>query len=322
MVDCEDTAHGESPLENHFSRQSILPKTIMKIDIKDFEYNGDKKFKIKKTPTKIKDFYESEEQYELLIAEIKDKIDKLQSLMYADNRYAMLIMLQASDAAGKDGTIRAVLSGVNPAGIAVHSFKRPTSEELDHDFMWRNMLKMPERGKMVFHNRSYYEELLVVKVHPEILINSEKIPTEFTKDLDKVWAHRYEDIRNYEKYLNRNGIIVLKIYLNVSKKVQGERLIERIQDPTKNWKFEEGDVKERDFWNDYQSAYEEMVNQTAAKYAPWYVIPADDKKNMRLIVSSIILHHLKSIDMKYPAADEARQATLEQLIKVIEQQNG
>ncbi len=294
----------------------------MKIDIKEFEYNGEKKFKIKKTATKIKDFYESEQEYELQIAEIKDKIDKLQSLMYADNRYAMLIMLQASDAAGKDGTIRAVLSGVNPAGIAVHSFKRPTAEELDHDFMWRNMMKMPERGKMVFHNRSYYEELLVVKVHPEILLNSEKIPTEFTKDLDKVWEHRYEDIRNYEKYLNRNGIIVLKIYLNVSKKVQGERLIERIQDPTKNWKFEEGDVKERDFWNDYQSAYEEMVNQTAAKHAPWYVIPADDKKNMRLIVSSIILHHLKAVDMKYPEADEARQATLEQLIKVIEQQNG
>lgn len=293
----------------------------MKIDIKDFEYNGEKKFKIKNSLTKIKDFYESEEEYELIITEIKDKIDKLQSLMYADNRYAMLIMLQASDAAGKDGTIRAVLSGVNPAGIAVHSFKRPTSEELDHDFMWRNMMKMPERGKMVFHNRSYYEELLVVKVHPEILLNSEKIPTEFTNDLDKVWEHRYEDIRNYEKYLNRNGTIVLKIYLNVSKKVQAERLIERIQDPTKNWKFEDGDVKEREFWNEYQSAYEDMVNQTAAKHAPWYVVPADDKKNMRLIVSSIILHHLKSIDMEYPEADELRQAALKQLIKVIEQQN-
>ncbi|MDR6564096.1 MULTISPECIES: PPK2 family polyphosphate kinase [Arcicella] len=294
----------------------------MKIDIKEFEYNGEKKFKIKKSATKVKDFYESEQDYELMMAEIKEVIDKRQSLMYADNRYAMLMILQASDAAGKDGTIKAVLSGINPAGITVHSFKRPTQEELDHDFMWRNMMKMPERGKMVFHNRSYYEELLVVKVHPEILLNSQKIPTEFTKDLDKLWESRYEDIRNYEKYLSRNGTVVLKFYLNVSKKVQAERLIERIQDPTKNWKFEEGDVKERDFWNKYQDAYEEMVNQTAAKHAPWYVVPADDKKNMRLIISSIILHHIKVLDMQYPEADEARQATLQQLIKVIEQQNG
>lgn len=293
----------------------------MKIDIKDFEYNGEKKFKIKNSDTKVKDFYESAEEYELMMAEIKEVIDKRQSLMYADNRYAMLMIFQASDAAGKDGTVRAVLSGINPAGISVHSFKRPTQEELDHDFMWRNMVKMPERGKMVFHNRSYYEELLVVKVHPEILLKSEKLPLEFTKDLDKVWEHRYEDIRNYEKYLNRNGTVVLKFFLNVSKKVQAERLIERIKDPTKNWKFEEGDVKEREFWNDYQEAYEEVVNQTAAKHAPWYVVPADDKKNMRLIVSTIILHHIKALEMEYPEADEARQATLLQLIKVIEQQN-
>ncbi len=293
----------------------------MKIDIKDFEYNGEKKFKIKNSPTKVKDYYESGEEYELMMAEIKDKIDKRQSMMYADSRYAMLMIIQASDAAGKDGTVRAVLSGINPAGISVHSFKRPTQEELDHDFMWRNVLKMPERGKMVFHNRSYYEELLVVKVHPELLKNSQKIPKEFTKDLDKVWEQRYEDIRNYEKYLNRNGTVVLKFYLNVSKKVQAERLIERIKDPTKNWKFEEGDVKEREFWNEYQAAYEEMVNQTAAKHAPWYVVPADDKKNMRLIVSSIILHHIKELDIQFPEADLARQATLLQLIKVIEQQN-
>jgi PPK2 family polyphosphate:nucleotide phosphotransferase len=294
---------------------------FMKIDIKDFEYNGNEKFNISESKTKVKDFYESDEAYELQLDTLKKEIDKRQNLMYADSRYAMLMILQASDAAGKDGTIKAVLSGINPAGVVVHSFKRPTEEELSHDFMWRNVLKMPERGKMVFHNRSYYEELLVVKVHPEILTNSQRIPHEFTKDLDKVWEQRYDDIRNYEKYLAHNGTIILKFYLNVSKKVQAERLIERIEDPTKNWKFEEGDVKEREYWKEYQKAYQEMINQTAAKNAPWYVIPADDKKNMRLIITTIILEKMKDLKMEYPVSDEARKATLHNLIDIINKQN-
>ncbi|MES2518228.1 MAG: PPK2 family polyphosphate kinase [Bacteroidota bacterium] len=293
----------------------------MNIDVKDFEYTGDKKFEIKKSDTKIKDFYESDEEYELMMSEVRKGMDKHQSLMYAHDRYSMLLIFQASDAAGKDGTIKAVMSGVNPAGVSVFSFKRPTDEELSHDFMWRNVLQMPERGNLTIHNRSYYEEVLVVKVHPEILKNGEKIPLEFTKDLDKVWEQRYEDIKNYEKYLTRNGTVVLKFYLNISKEMQAKRLIERIEDPTKNWKFEEGDVKERDFWKQYQHAYEDMVNETATKNAPWFVVPADDKKNMRLIVSTIILEKMKELKMEYPESTPEHQAALKGLVNRINEQN-
>jgi PPK2 family polyphosphate:nucleotide phosphotransferase len=294
----------------------------MEINIKDFEFTGDKKFDIKKSKTKIKDFYESDEEYETMMAELREKTDKYQSLMYAHDRYSMLLIIQASDAAGKDGTIKAVMSGVNPAGISVESFKQPSDMEMSHDFMWRNTLKMPERGKLVVHNRSYYEEVLTVKVHPEILIKHQKIPVEFTKNIDKVWEQRYEDINNYEKYLARNGTIILKFYLNISKEEQAERLIERIEDPTKNWKFQEGDVEERNFWKQYQQAYEDMVNETATKSAAWYVIPADDKKNMRLIISTIILEKIKELDMEYPESTPERQETLKGLIARIKEQNG
>ena len=294
----------------------------MEINIKDFEFTGNKKFDIKKSKTKIKDFYESDEQYDIMMAELREKMDKHQSLMYAHDRYSMLLIIQASDAAGKDGTIKAVMSGVNPAGISVESFKKPSEIELGHDFMWRNTLKLPERGNLMIHNRSYYEEVLTVKVHPEILTQGQKIPAEFTKNLDKVWEQRYEDIKNYEKYLTRNGTVILKFYLNVSKEVQGERLIERIEDPTKNWKFQEGDVTERDFWKQYQHAYEDMVNETASKSAAWYVIPADDKKNMRLIISTIILEKMKELDMEYPESTPERQETLKGLIAKITEQNG
>ena len=294
----------------------------MTINSKDFEFTGDKKFDIKKSKTKIKDFYQSEEEYNVMMADLREKIDKRQSLMYAHDRYAMLLIIQASDAAGKDGTIKAVMSGVNPAGISVESFKKPSDTELGHDFMWRNTLKLPERGKVMIHNRSYYEEVLTVKVHPEILTKYQKIPAEFTKNLDKVWEQRYDDINNYEKYLVRNGTVILKFYLNVSKQVQAERLIERIEDPTKNWKFQEGDIVERDFWKQYQHAYEDMVNETATKSASWFVIPADDKKNMRLIISTIILEKLKELDMEYPESTPERQETLRSLIAKIKEQNG
>ena len=293
----------------------------MKLNLDAFEKTGEKKFSIERANTHIEDLYESKEEYDLLLADFRKKMDELQSMMYAHNRYGLLIIFQAMDAAGKDGTIKHVLSGVNPAGVKVQSFKRPSETELNHDFLWRTNLQLPERGSMTIFNRSYYEEVLVVKVHPEILTNSQRMPTELTKKPEKVWEQRYEDIVNTENYLHHNGIHILKFFLHVSKQEQGKRLIERIEDPTKNWKFEEADIKERDRWDDYQQAYEDCINATATKTAPWYVVPADDKKNMRLIVSQIIIEKLKSLDMDFPQTDAKRHAELQRLIGIIEQQD-
>jgi PPK2 family polyphosphate:nucleotide phosphotransferase len=293
----------------------------MKINIDEFEHTGKKKFDIKDVPTKVKDLYVSEEDYLTQLSTIRTEIDKYQSLMFADKRYAMLNIFQALDAAGKDGTIKAVYAGVNPAGVVVHGFNRPTAQELSHDFMWRNMMKMPERGQIAVHNRSYYEEVLVVKVHPSILLEGQSIPKEFTKNVDKVWEERYEDIRNYESYLHRNGTVIMKFFLHVSKEEQGNRLIERIKDPKKNWKFDKQDVVERGHWKEYHKAYEELINETAKENAPWYVIPADDKKNMRLIISSLILEKMKTLKMDYPKLSPEEQAELQKLLPIIEEQN-
>jgi PPK2 family polyphosphate:nucleotide phosphotransferase len=246
-------------------------------------------------------------------------MDELQSIMYAHSKYGVLAVFQAMDAAGKDGTMKAVFQGVHPLGMSFYSFKRPSETELNHDYMWRCYKELPERGKMQIFNRSYYEEVLVVKVHPEILENYQKIPDEL-KGKD-VWKKRYQDIKHFEDYLANNGIVVIKFFLNVSKEEQGNRLIERIEDITKNWKFEEGDIKERGFWDEYQKAYEEMINETSTEKNPWYVVPADDKKNMRLIVAKIIVEKLKELKMSYPEPDEARKQTLLGLIDTIKQQN-
>ena len=292
----------------------------MKTD--NFLYDGSEAFEIEKAPTKIKDLYADKGEYETLLGEFRKEMDGLQSLMYAHNRYGLLIILQAMDAAGKDGTIKHVLSGVNPIGIQIESFKKPTETEIEHDFLWRHQLMLPKRGRMTFFNRSYYEEVLVVKIHPEILTKGQRLPIELTQDPKKVWQQRYEDMANFEQYLHRNGIRVLKIFLHVSKEEQGKRLIERIEDPAKNWKFEEQDVKERERWDDYQAAYEEAINATATNHAPWYVVPADDKKNTRLIVGKIIVETLKKMDMNYPESTPERQAALKKLIETIRQQDG
>ncbi len=294
---------------------------MKKIDIDDFRFNGKGKFSIKKSETKVSDFYDDKEDYETALKLLQTELDELQEKMFAHNRYGLLVIFQAMDAAGKDGTLKAVFSGVNPQGMRFYSFKRPTETELDHDFLWRTNMQLPERGTITVFNRSYYEEVLVVKVHPEILLNTQRLPTEISEDLEKVWENRYEDIANLEKYLTRNGIHVVKFFLNVSKKEQSERLIERIEDPSKNWKFEEQDVKEREFWNDYQKAYEDAINATSTELCPWYIIPADDKKNMRLIVASILAKKLKSLDMNYPKSDATRQATLKSLIEKIRLQD-
>ncbi len=294
---------------------------MKKINTSDFEFNGKGHFSIKKTKTKVSDFYADKEDYELALKSLQVELDELQQKMFAHNKYGLVVIFQAMDAAGKDGTMKAVFSGVNPQGMKFYSFKRPTETELDHDFLWRTNRELPERGTITVFNRSYYEEVLVVKVHPEILLNTQKLPSEHTEDLEKVWQNRYEDIANLEKYLTRNGIHVVKFFLNISKSEQSERLIERIEDPTKNWKFDEQDVKERAFWNDYQAAYETLINETSTEQCPWYIVPADDKKNMRLIVADILAKKLKSLNMDYPKSDATRQQTLRQLIVKIKEQD-
>jgi PPK2 family polyphosphate:nucleotide phosphotransferase len=288
--------------------------------IENYRIDGSSKFDIKKAKTRFKDIYDNKEEYETMQIESAKELDELQSRMYSHNRYGLLVIFQAMDAAGKDGTIKHVLSGVNPIGIKIHSFKRPTENELGHDFLWRTNQVLPQRGTITIFNRSYYEEVLVVKVEPDILTKSQRLPVELTEDLDKVWKHRYSDIRNLEKYLYRNGIRVIKFFLNVSKEEQAARLIERIEDPSKNWKFEEQDVKVRDKWNEYMAAYETCINETASKRAPWYVVPADDKKNVRLTVSKIIAEELKNMNMAYPDSSPERTEELKSFIEVINKQ--
>lgn len=247
-------------------------------------------------------------------SEAKDKLEKdierlaaLQEVLYAHNRYSLLLIFQAMDAAGKDGVIKHVMSGVNPQGCQVFSFKAPSQEELDHDFMWRTTKALPERGRIGIFNRSYYEEVLIVRVHPEIL-NGQNIPDEERNEM--LWQHRFEDINNFERYLSRNGTVILKFFLNVSKKEQKERFLERIERPEKNWKFSFGDVTERARWDDYMHAYEEMLNNTSTKWAPWHIIPADKKWFTRAAVADIIVSKLESLDMKFPEVSEAHKAEL------------
>ena len=288
------------------------------IDLDDFRVTGEQKFKLAKHDTKIKDIYKDKGDYKDLLEEFAEEINELQRMMYAHDRYSMLLVFQAMDAAGKDGTIRHIMSGVNVHGVSVFAFKQPSPEELDHDFLWRTNLRLPQRGRIGIFNRSYYEEVLVVKVHPEILQNSQKLPAEFTQDMDKFWKHRYESIRDMEKHLAHSGTKVLKFFLHLSRDEQRDRFIARIDEPEKNWKFSEGDVAERKYWDEYQQAYEEAINATATKHAPWYVIPADDKKNMRLIVSQIVLEELQSLDMHYPQVSDARRAELEKYREMLE----
>lgn len=287
--------------------------------ISDFKVDDKKNFKIKKVKNKIKDFYDSKSEYSDFLSGFRAELDDLQSKLYANSKYGILVIFQAMDAAGKDGTMKAVFQDVNPLGMKFYSFKRPTAKELNHDFLWRCFKQLPERGSLQVFNRSYYEEVLVVKVHEDILHNQQRIPDELlTKD---VWKERYDDIRNFEKYLSNNGIKVIKFFLNVSKEEQSDRLIERIEDASKNWKFEDGDIKERGFWDDYMNAYEDMINETSTEKSPWYVVPADDKKNMRLIVAKIMTENLKELNLDYPESSEERQTELLSMIETIKEQN-
>jgi PPK2 family polyphosphate:nucleotide phosphotransferase len=293
--------------------------TFFDLNLDSFRYTGREPISLNEWETEIDSLYESDEEYEELLRLTVTEISDLQERMYAHNRYGLLAVFQARDAAGKDGTIQRVFSGVNPAGIRVHSFKQPSSQELERDFMWRCLVRLPERGTIGVFNRSYYEEVLAVKVHPKIL-HSQYLPDEWM-DSEKIWKRRYKDIRNVEKYLYRNGFPTVKFFLHVSKEEQGKRLISRIKNESKNWKFNRQDVEERGYWNQYTNAYEEAIGKTATEKLPWYIIPADDKKNMRLIVAKIMLEELKKLKTSYPQSNPEEQKVLHDMIAVIEQQN-
>lgn len=237
-----------------------------------------------------------------------EQIGKYQDILYAHNKYALLIIFQAMDAAGKDGTIKHVMSGINPQGCQVYSFKSPSDEELDHDYLWRSSKALPERGRIGIFNRSYYEEVLIVRVHPEIL-NLQQLPQ--LPSGDRIWKQRFEDINNFEQYLTNNGIVILKFFLNVSKSEQKKRFLKRIELPEKNWKFSVNDVKERAYWDDYMKAYEEVFNHTSTEPAPWYVIPSNHKWFAHLTIADIICSKLKQLNLQYPTvSDEHREHLL------------
>ena len=247
-----------------------------------------------------------------------DALAAMQDILYAQDKWSLLIIFQAMDAAGKDGAIKHVMSGVNPQGCQVSSFKAPSSEDLDHDFLWRCQKHLPERGRIGIFNRSYYEEVLVVRVHEQILKN-QKLPEKLvTKD---IWEDRFQDIRNFEKYLNRNGTVVIKFFLNVSKDEQKKRFIERVDDPDKNWKFSAADAKERGYWKDYMHAYEELIKNTSTEKSPWYVIPADNKSYARIAIASAIINALDEMDLEYPTVSEEKLAELQAVKKALLAEN-
>jgi PPK2 family polyphosphate:nucleotide phosphotransferase len=235
------------------------------------------------------------------------RLSELQEKLYAQDRWAVLLILQAMDAAGKDSTIKHVMSGVNPQGCSVTSYKAPSAEDLNHDFLWRTMRSLPERGTIGIFNRSYYEEVLVVRVHPEILAR-EKLPVRLVSD--KIWQERFEDINAFERYLSRNGIVVLKVFLNLSKKEQKARFLERLDEPEKNWKFSTSDVLEREHWNEYMRAYEEMIRNTSTKCAPWHVVPADHRWFSRLAVAEAIIDSMEELNLSFPKVDSEKRKDL------------
>ncbi len=289
----------------------------MKVRSTDFRVEEGHEVNLDKWPTAVEPIYESKKQYQKLLRDHVAQFSSLQQLLYASRRYAVLLIFQAMDAAGKDGAIRHVMSGVNPQGCQVFSYRHPSATELQHDFLWRTTRDLPERGRIGIFNRSYYEEVLIVRVHPEIL-RSEGI-ADGSHDEKTVWESRFRSIVDLEQHLHRNGTRIVKFYLHLSKDEQRKRFLQRIDEPHKNWKFSLADVEERKFWKRYMSAFEECLSATSTRQAPWYVVPADDKENARLIVSQIILDTLKGLEMTYPEMGAGRREELrsirERLIK-------
>jgi len=288
------------------------------INVKDFQVQKGEKVKLEKWPTRVEPVYDSKKDYHKLLKEHVSELSTLQRLHYASDRYAVLLIFQAMDAAGKDGAIRHVMSGVNPQGCQVFSFKHPSASELDHDFLWRTSQCLPERGRIGIFNRSYYEEVLIVRVHPEIL-RSQGLPDELL-DEKNIWQERYRSIVDLENHLYRNGTRIIKFFLHLSKEEQRKRFLDRIDEPDKNWKFSLADIQERKFWDQYMEAYEDCLSATSTKTAPWYVVPADDKKNTRLIISQIILDTFKTLKMRYPETSSKREQELLTIRKQLEKQ--
>lgn len=286
-------------LDQLFNVKKMLAQPGKKTDLKNFA-------------TDIKKKNISKEQGEQLLKLGVEKLSQLQDKLYAHNQYSVLIIFQAMDAAGKDGAIKHVMSGLNPQGVNVHSFKAPTSTELDHQYLWRHYLALPARGEVTIFNRSHYENVLITKVHPEIIIEHENLPDiHSVKDLDKkFWEARYKQIRNFERTLVENGTIVIKFFLHVSKEEQKKRFIERIDDPQKNWKFALSDINERKYWTQYQKAYSEAISATSTPEAPWYIVPADDKWFTRLTISYIIHKHFEKMKLSYPTLNAKQKAEL------------
>ncbi|HKN17376.1 MAG TPA: polyphosphate kinase 2 family protein [Candidatus Sulfotelmatobacter sp.] len=281
---------------------------------KSYRIDDDKHFQLKDYDPADTGHWRSVEQAKEQLQKDVARMEDLQAKLYAQDRWALLLIFQAMDAAGKDGTIKHVMSGVNPEGCQVTSFKTPSDTELQHDFLWRTTEHLPERGHIGIFNRSYYEEVLVVRVHPQVL-KSEKVPPALvTKD---IWKERFEDIRSFERYMARNGTVIRKFFLHLSKKEQKKRFLARLDEPEKHWKFSEADIHERDYWDDYQDAYEDMIRQTTSKHAPWYVVPADNKWFTHLVVSAAIVETLEGLDLAYPKVDAAKEKEIQAARRIL-----
>ncbi len=288
----------------------------MKINSNDFRVRPGEGIVLGERPTVVKPFFKSKKQYRKLLEEHVEELSSLQQLHYASSRYALLLIFQAMDAAGEDGAIRHVMSGINPQGCQVFSFKQPSADELGHDFLWRTTCHLPERGHIGIFNRSYYEEVLVVRVHPEIL-RSQGLPEEL-RDEKTIWEDRYRSIVDLESHLFRNGTRTVKVFLHLSNEEQRKRFLDRIDEPDKNWKFSLTDIHERKYWTQYMKAYEACLQATSTHHAPWYVVPADDKENARLIVSQIVLDAFHEMKMAYPKTIAKRRQELKSIRKGLE----
>ena len=286
----------------------------MSINSKDYRVREGSVVDLRKWPTRVERVYRNDDEYQAMLKDHVKKLSAQQELLYASGSYAVLLIFQAMDAAGKDGVIEHVMSGVNPQGCQVFSFKHPSATELKHDFLWRTTICLPERGKIGIFNRSYYEEVLIVRVHPEIL-RAEGVPGATDRSEKSIWQERYRSMLALERHLDDNGTRVIKFFLHLSKEEQRARFIARIDAPEKNWKFSSADIEERKYWKEYMKAYEKCLSATSTKHAPWYVVPADDKLNERLIVSQIVLDTLEKLKLKFPQSTPARKRELQKLRK-------